>query len=556
MVVAKVFAEERMTSRLTDTVFGVLVVQDLAAVLILAVLTAVSSGQGLPAAVLARTAGQLGAFLVAIVVAGFLVIPRMIRAIARLKSPETLLVASIGLCFALALTAQKVGYSVALGAFLAGSLIAESGEAEQIEHLVRPVRDMFAAIFFVAVGMILDPKVLLEHWASAVVLVVVVIVGQIVSVSFGAFVSGRDLKTSVQAGMSLAQIGEFSFIIASVGVESGVIRGFLYPVAVAVSVVTTFTTPLLIRASGPAASFLDRRLPKPLQMFASLYGSWLEQLRASKSEERPRTRVGRLVKLLALDAALLGGIVVGVALGMDSLLALLEDRLHAPHWAGRGVLIALAMLVSLPFVVGIVRMARSLGMKLAEAALPPSAEGKLDLAAAPRRALVVALQLAVVFLVGMPLLAVTQPFVSAAYGAAVLGAVLAVLGVGFWRGATNLEEHVRAGAEMVVEALGKQSASARAPTLEEVLPLLPGLGPLTPVQLGAKSAAVGKTLAQINLRALCGASVITILRGKEGLKPTGQEALRTGDVLALAGTHEAIRVAATLLERGPSPDDE
>jgi CPA2 family monovalent cation:H+ antiporter-2 len=555
MVVAKVFAEERMTSRLTDTVFGVLVVQDLAAVLILAVLTAVSSGQGLPAAVLARTAGQLVAFLVAIVVAGFLVIPRMIRAIARLKSPETLLVASIGLCFALALTAQKVGYSVALGAFLAGSLIAESGEAEQIEHLVRPVRDMFAAIFFVAVGMILDPKVLLEHWASAVVLVVVVIVGQIVSVSFGAFVSGRDLKTSVQAGMSLAQIGEFSFIIASVGVESGVIRGFLYPVAVAVSVVTTFTTPLLIRASGPAASFLDRRLPKPLQMFASLYGSWLEQLRASKAEERPRARVGRLVRLLALDAALLGAIVIGVALGMDSLLARLESRLHAPPWAGRGVVVALAMLLSLPFLVGIVRMARSLGMKLAEAALPPSAEGKLDLAAAPRRALLVALQLAVVFLVGMPLLALTQPFVSPAYGGAVLGAVLAVLGVAFWRGATNLEEHVRAGAEMVVEVLGKQSASARAPTLEEVLPLLPGLGPLTPVQLGSSSAAVGKTLAQLNLRALTGASVITILRGKEGLKPTGQEALRKGDVLALAGTHEAIRVAATLLDRGLPPED-
>jgi CPA2 family monovalent cation:H+ antiporter-2 len=320
-------------------------------------------------------------------------------------------------------------------------------------------------------------------------------------------------------------------------------------------VVTTFTTPLLIRASGPAASFLDRRLPKPLQMFASLYGSWLEQLRASKSEARPRARVGRLVKLLALDAALLGGIVIGVALGMDSLLALLEDRLHAPPWAARGAVVALAMLVSLPFLVGIVRMARSLGMKLAEAALPPSAEGKLDLAAAPRRALVVALQLAVVFLVGMPLLALTQPFVSPAYGGAVLGAVLAVLGVGFWRGATNLEEHVRAGAEMVVEALGKQSASARAPTLAEVLPLLPGLGPLTPVQLGSNSAAVGKTLAEINLRALSGASVITILRGKEGLKPTGREALRTGDVLALAGTHEAIRVATTLLDRGLPPAD-
>lgn len=547
MVVAKVFAEQRVAPSVTDTVFGVLVVQDLAAVLLLAVLTALSSGQGMPAAVLARTAGRLGGFLLVIVVVGFLVVPRAIRAVARLKSSETLLLASIGICFALALVAQKVGYSVALGAFLAGSLIAESGEAEQIEQLIRPLRDIFAAVFFVAVGMVLDPSVLLAHWLAAAVLVVVVIGGQIVSVSFGAFLSGRDLKTSVQAGMSLAQIGEFSFIIASVGVQSRAIDSFLYPVAVAVSVVTTFTTPWLVRASGPTATFIDRRLPKPLQTFVSLYGSWLEQLRASKLGARRAKSMGRLIRMLAVDVLLLAGLIVGTALGTPSLLTELDERFSVPRDIGRWVVLGGAMLLAVPFLFGIVRLARTLGVRLAAAALPEAAEGKLDLAAAPRRALVVTMQFVIVLLVGIPLLALSQPFVSSRYAALFFASVLAVLGVAFWRSATNLHDHVQAGAQMIVEALGKQSATRRESSLDEVHALLPGIGSLTSVQLEEDSAATGKTLLEINLRALTGASVITILRGGAGLELTGREVLRSGDVLALAGTNEAIGAAKALL---------
>ena len=551
MIVAKVFAEQRITGGLADTVFGVLVVQDLAAVILLAVLTAICSGKGLPTAVLARTAGLLVAFLLVILVLGFLVVPRAIRAIARLNSPETLLVASIGICFALALVAQKVGYSVALGAFLAGSLVAESGEADRVERLIRPVRDMFAAVFFVAVGMILDPPVVLQHWAGAAVLVVVVIVGQIASVSLGAFLSGRDVKTSVQAGLSLAQIGEFSFIIASIGVESGAIGGFLYPVAVAVSVFTTFTTPWLIRASGPAAIFIDRRLPKPLQTFVSLYGSWLEQLRASRSEETRRARVRRLVQRLALDAAVVAGIIIGASLGMPPLVALLERHLHVFSGFGRWMVIAAAIFLSVPFLIGIVRVSRTLGASLATAALPETDPGKVDFAAAPRRALVVTLQLSAVLLVGIPLLALTQPFVPPLYGTTLLAAVLGLLAVTFWRSATNLQEHVQAGAQMILEALRRQSGTAKQPTLDQVHPLLPGLGPITPVRLQTESRAVGKTLAQMNLRALSGATVIAIMRGSEGLMPSGREELQEGDVLAIAGTHEAIRAATSIL-RGSS----
>ncbi|NEH33225.1 cation:proton antiporter domain-containing protein, partial [Rhizobium ruizarguesonis] len=148
---------------------------------------------------------------------GLFVVPRLMRAITKLQRPETTLVSSVGICFAGALLAQTFGYSVALGAFLAGSLVAESGEGKEIEHLVQPVRDLFGAVFFVSVGMLIDPALIREHWAAIAVLTGVVVVGKILSVSLGAFFTGNGTRTSVQAGLSLSQIGEFSFIIAGLG---------------------------------------------------------------------------------------------------------------------------------------------------------------------------------------------------------------------------------------------------------------------------------------------------------------------------------------------------
>jgi CPA2 family monovalent cation:H+ antiporter-2 len=547
MVVARAFDEARVGGSLAATVYGVLVVQDLAAVLLLAILTAVSSGQGMPLALLARSAGELIAFLVVLVVVGFLIVPRAMRAIAGLGSRETLLVAAIGLCFLAARVVDEVGYSVALGAFLAGSLAAESGHGESIAELVRPVRDVFAAMFFVAVGMLLDPWVLADHWPAALSLTAVVICGQIASVSVGAFLSGRDVRTSIQAGMSLAQIGEFSFIIAGVGVASGAIGEFLYPVTIAVSVVTTFTTPWLIRGSARTAIFVDRHLPRPLQTFVALYATWLEQLRLARREPGRRGRVRRLARRLALDVACLAAVVIGASLEGDRLIGLAAAHLGVPPPAGRWLVAGATIAVSAPFLIGIPRIARGLGASLAEAALPPAEDGRVDLAAAPRRALVVTLQLGLVLLAGVPLLAVTQPFVSPMAGISLLVLIVGGLGVVFWRSATNLEGHVQAGAQMIVEVLGRQAAGPGESTLDAVHPLLPGLGSPTGVRLLADSPAVGKTLAQLNLRALSGATVLSILRGEQGVAVTGHEPLEVGDVLALAGTHDAVTAATGML---------
>ncbi|WNG39707.1 potassium transporter [Archangium violaceum] len=558
-IIAKAFDEQNIHGKLREIVVGVLIVEDLIAILLMATLTAISTGAGLSAGQLTLTVGRLALFLAGLIGIGLLVIPRTVRAIHRLQRPETLLVASVGICFAIALLAQSFGYSVALGAFLAGSLVAESGKEKDVEHLVQPVRDVFAAIFFVSVGMIIDPALIAQHWVAVLVLTVVVILGKLVGVGLGVFLTGSGTRTAIQSGMSLAQIGEFSFIIAGLGLSLNATGQFIYPIAVAVSAITTLTTPFLIRASGPVANLVDRKLPKPLQTFAALYGSWVEELRSAPPRQTAGAKIRRKIRLLLLDAALLAAIIIGTSVRLDRMAAAVESWIGLDAPVARMLVIGLASALAAPFCVGVVQVARALGTLLAETAFP-AAEGRLDRAAAPRRALVVTLQLASVLIVGAPLVAVTQPFLPGVLGAAVLLVLLVVLSVAFWRSATNLQGHVRAGSQVIVAALAAQSHQDKSEAhhgkdLKTVHAILPGLGEPTPVRLETSSPAVGRTLAELNLRGMTGATVLAIRRGEEQVVvPTANEMLRAGDVLALAGTHEAIDAARAVLDGSPPPE--
>jgi len=550
-IIVKVFAEQKITGRLAEIVFGVLIVEDLIAIVLLTVLTAVGSGVKLSAGALALSIGKLAGFLILLLVAGMLIVPRLMRAVVRLHSNETTVVAAVGLSFAFALLARWMGYSVALGAFLAGALVAESGAAKMIEHRIEPVRDVFAAVFFVSVGMLIDPLLVWQNLPAVLVLTAVVILGNLVGVSVGTFIAGFGVRTSVQAGLSLGQIGEFSFIIAGVGVSLGAVRPFLYPIAVAVSVLTALTTPWLIRGSGRFAAFVDRRLPHRLQTYASLYGAWVKGLSATPEHRTAWARIRRLVLLLAGDVTLLAAIVIAVSLSRLKILRLAGDVVHLAPELARLLLIAATVALIIPFILGAVRIARALGAALAVEALPAPAGGarELDLAAAPRRALLVTLQIAILLVAGVPVIAITQPFMPGIPGMAILLAGVALLVIPLWRSATNLEGHVRAGAQVILEALAAQSAAATtAAPVQPPSALLPGLGNATTVAITAGSPAVGRTLKQINLRGLTGATVIAIDReAADVIYPTGDEELRVGDALILTGTAEAVLAAEELI---------
>jgi len=552
MIAANVFAELKVEGPLRELVLSILVVEDLAAILLITGVTTLTSGRELTGAEMARTAGRLLAFLAGALALGLLVIPPSMRAVARLRRPETTLVASVGLCFAAALLALSAGYSVALGAFLAGSLVYESGAGRVVEQLVRPLRDMFGAIFFVAVGMLLDPKIALQHWPLVAVLVAVLIVGKTLGVGVGAFLTGHGTRLSLRAGMSVAQTGEFAFIIAGIGAGLGGDAATLPHVAAAVSVITAFASPWLVRASEPLALYVDRRLPRSLQTFVTLYGSWVELVREAPERSTPWTPVRRAARLVLLDAVLVAGIIIGASINLPRLLAALSEQAGVPPETGRWMVLAAAAACAAPFAVGMVRSSRRLGNALADLALPSRGAGAMDPADAPRRAFVVTLQIAIVMMVGVPLLAVTQPFLPRYQGVVIVLAALAVLGVVFWRTATNLQGHMRAGAEMAAEALGPRHRGEEAATLEHVQHLLPGLGTLVPVRVAPGSAAAGVTLAELNLRGRTGATAVALSRGGEDTTvfPTAKTQLRAGDLLALSGSHEAIEEATRLLTEG------
>ena len=245
-------------------VMSVLILEDILAIVMMVMLSAVASGNNPDGGQMLGSIIKIAFFLVLWLVVGIFAVPLFLRSVRKLVNAEVLLIVSLGLCCAMAVFSTKVGFSSAFGAFIMGSILAETVEAERIEKLVEPVKNLFGAIFFVSVGMLVDPDILINYALPIFVLVMTIIVGQSIFGSFSFMLGGESLKSAMRCGFSMAQIGEFSFIIASLGLSLGVISDFLYPVVVAVSVITTFLTPYMIRAAIPAYNALEHRLPSRL----------------------------------------------------------------------------------------------------------------------------------------------------------------------------------------------------------------------------------------------------------------------------------------------------
>ncbi len=571
-IIGKAFEDRGITGKLRDLVFGVLIVEDLFSILLLAALVPVAAGSAATSGELAWAMLRLFGLLTVTVIVGLLTIPRLMHWLIAQGSKETVLITSVGLAFGGALLADQVGYSVALGAFLAGSLIAESGEGEHVLELVLPVRDVFGAVFFVSVGMLIDPALVRENWIAVLVFTVVVVVGKVGAVSLGAFLAGSGTRVSIRAGMSMAQIGEFSFIIASVGAASAVVGGQLYPVMVAVSALTTLITPWLISASSGTAALVDRKMPGPIQTYMALYGTWLENLRAAPRQRTMGQRVRGKVRWLLIDAGLVVIIIVGAALLYPTIVPVLGSVPIIGQVPPVTTVIVLVMLLTVPFMVGMFQMAGGMAQILAHAALPQS--GRLDRAAAPRSALVVTFEIVILLVVGLPMLAITQPFLPPLRGGVLLVIILIVLSILVWRRLRNLDGHVRAGAEALLAAVGSSlppvdftdemhghgghghsPSGGKADPIAGVTQMLPGMGTPVRIIIGASDHAAGQTLQELALRGRTGGTILGITRGGVAIPaPSKTERLEVGDILVLVGTAEAVEAAKILLEHGPTAE--
>lgn len=355
--------------RFAQLMFGILIVEDLLAIVLMALLTGIASTGGVEAGEALAAVGQLGLFMAVSLVVGLLLVPRVVDYIAKVSRDDVLLVAVLGICFGFCLLVTELGYSVALGAFMIGAIVAESKSLARIERIVMPVRDMFSAVFFVAIGMLIDPSLLVEYAWPITVVTVAVVLGKVITCSFGSFVAGNDGRTSLRVGMGLAQIGEFSFVIASLGLTLKVTSGFLYPVAVAVSAITTFLTPYLIRSSDPLAGFLGRVLPKRVTGVFGAYTEWMGNLGLQGQGAIVMKMIRRLVWHVVINTALVVAVFIIVAFAYRRGFLHLDLLTDEPT-VRRSLAWSMAALLSLPMIVATYRKAGALGMLLAELSIP------------------------------------------------------------------------------------------------------------------------------------------------------------------------------------------
>lgn len=323
-------------------VFGVLIVEDIVVILLMVLLSTVAVTQQVEGSEIIFTISKLLFFLAIWFIAGIYLLPTFLKKAKSLLDDEAILILSIGLCLGMVVLATQVGFSAELGAFIMGSIIAETVAAEKVEHITKPVKDLFGAVFFVSVGMMIDPQAMVEYGVPIVIITLLTLFGKLISTTLGALLSGQPLKQSVQVGMSMAQIGEFAFIVATLGLSLGVISEFLFPVAVGASAITTFTTPYLIKYSEPFYLFLERHLPEKWVKRLNSYSINTQTIQAESD--------WKIVSLSYVKIVMVNGVLVIalVLLSVNFLLPLLEQHISNIILT-KIVSLALTLGVSSPF---------------------------------------------------------------------------------------------------------------------------------------------------------------------------------------------------------------
>jgi CPA2 family monovalent cation:H+ antiporter-2 len=517
--------------RFAEQVFGVLVIEDLAAILMLVALASIAKSETVSGVTLLIAGIKLLIVVGAWYLIGMFAVPRFVSSIGRHGNDEMLIIASLGLCLGLVTVAASLEYSVALGAFIMGSILAESSQVKRIEHLVQPLRDLFGAVFFVSVGMLLDPSALLDNLGLVLTLSLVVIAGKILFVTAGTLASGSTLKTAVSSGLSMAQIGEFSFIIATLGVTQGAIDQRLYPVIVAVSLVTTFTTPYLIKVAPRVVGLVDDWLPSEARQGLERYAGWAQQRLGTSGTTGPESA-----------DTLRRGLVRWLACGilMTTVFAITASTVHPmmlEHLSLGGydriVAWALAFIVSSPFTWG---MLMAFERRARSGRSDPGHE-------APSGLSTIVARLGAIVLLGL----VSLDYFDFWFAVGFIGIGAFTMFIVF-RG--RIDAYYRWFELRFIAGMdGSRDGSPR--SAPRVVPhhLLPWDAQLTTVRLHPESRYVGRRLSDLRLRERYGVNVVVIERnGRPMVAPPPSAMLFPGDRLLCFGTEAEIRLVVDLLE--------
>ncbi len=514
--------------------FGILVVEDLFAVVLMVVLSSIATSRTFEGGALLFEVCKLIAYLVLWFVIGIAVIPSFLRYFRKYLNDETLTIFSVGLCLGMVLLAVGAGFSSALGAFVMGSVLAETVEAERIENLVQPVKNIFGSIFFVSVGMMIDPRQLVEHAVPILILTGVVIVGQIVFATLGTLLSGQSLKVSMQTGFSLVQIGEFAFIIAALGQSLKVTDTSLYPIVVAVSVITTFLTPFIIRLAEPAYQWVDAHLSPGVRLF-------LENYARNRSTVMMQSTFQRLARRMLTTIFIMGILLTFIYLLFFKSIFPWFERMAPdsfPVWLVDAIELVVLLLFSSPFIYAMANTQRK---------SPESRE--LWRSGNFQKAQLIALSLVRIL---VPVLFVAYAVIgifSVTSGVVVIAAFLLFCGILMSRRIRKNAARLTAQFNMNLSAREVSAEKKRAVSRNFTNSLLDYDVHISEFQLPAASSLCGKSLKAINVRSHTGASIVRIVRSGININiPGGNVVVYPGDKIIVAGSDEQIDKFKQLLD--------
>ena len=518
-------------------VFGVLIVEDILAIAMMGMLTSLGTTGEMSWAGAGANLLKLAAFFVSVAVVGFLFVPRLIQVASKTRMEEVLLITVLGLIFAGAILADHLGFSVALGAFLVGAVLAEVREVHRIERLVAPVRDLFSAIFFTSSGMLITFSMTPEGAAQVALIAAVVVIGKIFFSTLGALLGGADLRTSVRAGMSLAQIGEFSFILAGLGMVLGATGEKLYSIAVMVSAVTTLTTPYLIRGSEGAANWFEEKGPKWWSDFWKFYSSWLRSMQSAPGDRHHLARqfVRKLLGQLGLQLALMSAAILGSAGLWEAYRERLPEAVRTAWWGGPLFWMGGALL-ALPVGWAFLRKYHALAMLISELVFPHRSRGNVG----PARKWATFLLCGIGAVVGgVYLVLISSPLLPS--GKMFVGLLGLVVLVGLLSRKKLVELYAQ-GQTTIRETL------ASVPEQGHVR--LPGDSEVRSYRVNGDSELIGQSLRETGLRQNSGVVVVAIERkGGSVVSPGPEVKLAEGDELFVFGEKDQLGLAEEFLTR-------
>ena len=531
-IIYKAFDDLGMRKKqFTGLVLSVLILEDILAIVLMVMLSTMAVRHNFEGSEMLESIGKLLFFLILWFVVGIYLIPELLKRCRKLMSEETLLIVSLGLCFGMVVMAARTGFSAAFGAFIMGSILAETVEAESIERLVKPVKDLFGAVFFVSVGMMVDPAMIVEYALPIIVITLAVIFGQSLFGTLGVLLAGQPLKTAMQCGFSLTQIGEFAFIIASLGVSLHVTSDFLYPIVVAVSVITTFLTPYMIRFAEPASNFVDTHLPVKWKNFLLHYSSGSQTMNHESLWKKLILALTRITIVYSIVS------IAVVALAFRFLVPLFLE--HIPGIWGRLLAAVVIILFISPFL-------RAIMIKKNHSAEFVTLWNDSRGNRAPLVATIVIRILIAVSFVMFVISGLFKVSVGLVLGVAVLLVIMMILSRQLKKQSIMIErkffQNLRY-RDMRAEYMGEKKPEYAGRLLSRDLHL-------TDFEVPGESAWAGKTLAELNFGKKYGIHVVSILRGRKRINiPGASVRLFPEDKIQVIGTDEELNRFSSEMEK-------